>query len=425
MNNLRYTNPLSREVWLICALATLHSCGAAKVVVNEPTSFEIVSSHLESGDPKVLLGDLAEYPEHTDLIENQLYHGIVYHNFTYNQIKELAELAQEDFRASVYFDSLLVAREEGTLKYLQPKSINEVGAFYRANGQTMDFLRDNLKEAYFDNIAGLDYYGLKTLHSAFLDTDLDSIVLPTYLDTRKRLLAAILSELEPYFMEEEESLDNIDTAIRSELEDYIEEGVVSVAAGLSEKLDRGILKRVFKRRDIDNYSITEYTERLVGQYIDGRYISDYIIQGFSDYVTTSTEIRGESLSNYLDNAKTCQAYYIPEIRNANNSFLLTADKSQASRIQSLKTFNDATAVTSVTLAFTPVGWVSLAVDALDFYNGFTEESKVQTMLDRLTESLYASISDSIDAYMKELYSNINHAREESKDFIIKQLNENF
>ncbi len=402
-------------------------CGTLQKVeaVVSPTHEQIVSDHLTLRDPAALLDDLEKYPEFKDRIESTLYGRIDYQKYDYRQLKEFSLIAQEDFSASVFFDSLLVDRQEAVLSSLaEEEDLDAIGAFYRENSGQYDFLRDALKEAYFVGVDSLEYFGLKSLHTAFLNTDLDKLVYPRYSSVRGEIVKGIMEELNPYFAAEKEYLESVDDTIRQDLETYIENGVISVIADLSEKLDRGLFKRTFKRVDMDNYSITEYAERLVAKYIDNDFITRLICDSLDDYIQASTITRYDYLNNYCQDASDNTNYYING-EMGSKSVEIVVDNSKARDIQDLKTFNDATTVTSLALMFTPVGWVGILVDALDFYNGFTESSKINTMLDQLSESLYVSYTEQVNNYLSKLYTRVDKARKDSQDYIIRYFYEVF
>ena len=390
-----------------------------------PTPEQIVSEHLSLRDPIDLLDDLEKYPEFKDRIENTLYRRINYDDYDYKELKEFSLLAQDDFDASVFFDSLLVDRQESVLSMLaEEDDVVQVGIFYRNNYQQYDFLHDALKDAYFGDVDKLEYYGLRSLHMAFINTDLDKLVYPRYSRVRNEIVTGIMDELNPYFIAEKELLDGIDEEIRSNLETYIENGVVSVVSELSEKVDRGFFKRTFRRKDMDNYSVTEYAKKLVDEYLDQEYISDVINTGMTSFIQASTLTRMDYLKNYCDDASDNGHYYI-SAEYGSDSIDLIADKSKAKDIQDLKAFNNATTIASFAMMFTPAGWAGLLVDALDFYNGLTESSKVQTMMDQLSEALYVSCTEQVDKYLSDLYTDIDKAREESRKYITRYFNEIF
>lgn len=415
-----------RHLLLLFSGILVVGCGTARKAESTvlPTSEDIVSEHLTLKDPITLLDDLEKYPEFKEGIERVLYDRIDYDNYDFKELQGISRVAQDDFTAAVFFDSLLVVRQEKVLSMLSEEDLEKVGAFYKNNSSQYDFLHDALKEAYFADIDNLDYYGLKSLHMAFKDTDLDKLVYPRYSSVRNDLVKGIMDELNPFFDTEEEILDAIDEAIRTDLQEYIENGVVGVVSDLSEKVDRGIFKRTFKRQDMDNYSVTEYAKKLVAKYIDEEYISDLIYTRVGGFIQASTDARFEYLSNYCDDAAENGLYYIGGDVGT-DSMDLMVENSKAQEIQNLKAFNDATTVTSLALIFTPVGWVGVLVDALDFYNGMTESSKINTMMDQMSESLYVGYSDQVDKYLTGLYNQVNKAREDSKNYITRYFYEVF
>lgn len=408
----------------LALLMLVASCGASRKVADQPpTPFDIIASHLASPSPDQLLADMASYPEYAYLIEPSLYH-ISYDDYAYKDIQRFSKAADDDFRASVFFDSLLVSRQEKVLTLLsETDELDRVGEYYRENGNDMDFLRPILKESYFSEVDSLDYSSLKSLFFAFKDTDLERLVRPRYQEARGDLLAAIMDELNPYFETEKELLADIDASLREDFEDYIEQGVIKVAEDLSERAERGLFKRFFKRKEIDDYSISEYAEMLIAENLRKEYFREQIDLRITDYIQQTTMVRWEYLRHYRDDAYDCPDYYIAGELGDDIDFEMAADGSEATRIQNFKLFHEATTVVSTALIFVPAGWVGLLIDGVDLYNGFTEDSKVGKMMDNLTSSLYTTVTSSVDEYLKDLIYKVDYAREESKQYIIRRLYE--
>lgn len=408
-------------------LILVASCGTPRKATDiAPTPLDIIRIHLDNPSPDQLLSDLVSYPEYAYLIEPSLYQHVSYNNYAYKDIQRFSKAAGDDFRASIFFDSLMVSRQETILTMLSEiDDLDKIGDYYRENGSDMDFLRQALKESYFSEVDSLDYSSLKALFFSFKDTDLETLVRPRYLEVRSELLAEIMDELRSYFETEKELLADIDALLREDFEDYIEQGVIKVAEDLSERAERGLLKRFFKRKEIDNYSISEYAEMLIAENLNKEYFREQIDLRITDYIQQTTIVRWEYLRHYRDDAHECPHYYIAGELGNNINFEMNVDGSEATRIQNLKLFHEATSVVSTALIFVPIGWVGLLIDGMDFYNGFTEGSKVDKMMDNLTSSLYTTVASSVDEYLKNLIYKVDYAREESKQYIIQRFYEDF
>ena len=415
--------------WIAVLAIISSSCGVSRKAVNiQPTSYDIVQGHLRVGDPAVLLEDLDTYPEYRDEIESKLFKWIDYRPFSYGQLKRLSELSEDDYSASVFYDSLLVDRQERIYEMLSDMSIDDVGKYYNENFADQDFLRNLMLETYFQDTENQDYYTLKAIYSAFRETNLASYITPVYSARRKELLEIILSDFKDLFNAEKELLSNIERGIREQLEAYIQEGVVNITSEFSERVDRGLLKRTLKRKDIDNFSIQEYAAKLITENLNQEYITEKISLPLYDFLTGSMTLRAELLSDYQEDADVCDKYYIPMDILSEFGLNMSVSNDKASQIQTIKKTNEVVSVASIALSFSPVGWlawVGRAFDVVDLYNGFTEDSKIKTMMESFSSSLYTDVEKSVGQYLDSLFSEVSNKRKETELYIIKRINEDF
>ena len=418
--------PLFSFFNLLVVCLGIVSCGTARKVVSvEPSKVNVVRSHLAVSDPMVLLNDLIQYPEYAETIEPYLYERS-YRPFTYADLERFSQSAKNDVRASMFFDSLLVDRQASILASLaEEKDVVRVADFYKKNSREMPFLKSVLKDTYFSQVETMDYTGLKSLYFAFRGTDLEELVSPRYSAVRSDLLSRIMLELNPFFDKEQALLNRIDADLRKDCERYIEKGVRTVAVNLSERVDRSLFKRVFKRIDIDNYSVEEYADKLVAENIDQKYIRGLVEARLSSYIQSSTKMRMEYLKNYLDDASSCPDYYMAGGLGSGTGFNMVADASDARRIGNAKFFSEATSVVSTILDFTPVGWIGHVISGVSLYNDLTEGSKTAAMMDQLASSLYKTVATSVNDYLNSQISRVDEARETSRQNIIKMFNEDF
>lgn len=411
--------------WLLCISLLLYSCSTTSKLSPLETPEQVISQHAQMKDPFILWNDIDKYPAQKDMIETLLFHSLDYDDISYAGLKRLSDLAKDDFNASVFFDSLLIDRQTETLERLSNLSVQGVGEFYRKNVKEHDYLRDELKDLYCENLNDYDYLSLKDLHNAFAETDLSDIIDQAYLPLRSSLLNDILDDFEIYFEAENELLSEVEFNLRETLDKYASEGVKTVISELSERVDRSLFKKVFKREDMDQYSISDYASMLTEKHLDSEPIEKYVAKEINEYISTTYEQRKEFISHYFDDADTCRLYYLsPELLNE-AALNISADNDKFSDIQRLKTINGLISTASLALTFTPAAAYTLPLDLLDLYNGVKEDSKISIMMDEATQILYSDYTNAIDNYINEIIYKINQSNKVSKYYIIKRFNEDF
>lgn len=413
-----------RSFFILLSICTC-SCSTTSKLPPVETAEQIIGQHAQMKDPFILWEDIERFPANRDIIQTLLFRSLDYDNISYGGLKRLSMLAKDDFNASVFFDSLLIDRQTETLERLSNLSVKGVGEFYRKNGKEHDYLRDELKDLYLENLNEYDYLALKDLHNAFVETDLSETIDQAYFPLRSTMLKAIFDDFELYFEAEDLLLTDVEYNIRETLDGYASDGVKKVIADLSEKVDRGLFKKVFKREDMDQYTISEYASMLISKYLDPEPISDFVAKEISEYISTIYEQREEYISHYFDDADTCSLYYISPELIKEGTLSINDDNENFSDIQRLKTINGLISAASVALSFTPAAAYTIPLDLLDLYNGIKEESKISIMMKDATKSLYASYTDAIDNYINEIISAISQSNKVSRYYIIQKFNEDF
>ena len=415
--------PFLSLLWL-CSV--LFSCGTSrKVVTVEPSNMDVVRSHLQSPNPAVLLNDLKSFPEYAMTIEPCLY-GISYQQFGYPDLERFAQQAKSDVRASLFFDSLLVDRQASTLAYLsQQVDLEKVADYYRKNGKEMPFLKPAMKASYFSSVESMDYTGLKSLYFAFRGTDLEPLVFPRYSSVRKDLLSKIMQELNPYFAKEQTMLKEIDAGLRKDCQKYIEDGVRTVMVNMSEKVDRGFWDKMSEWKAMDSYSIEQYADKLIAENISGEYIRGLVEERLSNYVQSTTRMRFEYLMNYRPDVSQCQDYFMAGRMGLNTDFSMVADASGAERISNAKFVSGALSVASTVLGFFSGHWFVKLLNGASFLDDLTGQSRMEAQISQMSNELYTTVARSVDDYLNSQIKWADDAREASKQYIIKTLNEDF
>ena len=412
---------------LVFTFMVTASCGTQSrvPVVSTPSHYSIVSDHIQNAGPLVLLEDLDRYPELSDYIEQSLLVDGKYTSFTYGQIKQLAEKSQNNVSASVFFDSLLIDRQEKTIEYLSNCTLKEIGQYYRENIEEHDYLKEIIKDSFFTDVDNADYLTLKKLNEEFENSDLSNSITPIYKEVRATMLSSIMTDLDGLFTTEEEVLSGMEADLRFLLEQYIEDGVAIIIPELSEKIDRNLFKKIFKRKEMDNFSLPKYTEKLISEHLNQEYIYERVSKSVIDFIAVSTKYRKDYLSTYMDDWLSCQFYYISPTLMDDYELYMDIDRNTIQRIHATRVINSVISVSSLVATFTPLAPAGIALDALDMYNGVTEDGKVSTMMETVSNSLYSDSISSVDSYIKQVFGDLRHEWLATKDFIIKRFYEDF
>lgn len=398
------------------------SCGVSKKLPTGPSPLETIQTHYQDKNWRALLNDINEFPEYRDDIRAKLIKGLDYSNFSYSTLKLITELSSSDFEASAYFDSLLFARETVVLENLSKMDIADAAAYYRNDSRDHEFLHQAILETYLAGIDSLDYTTVKNIYTAFLDSDLAPAITPAYNSIRNSILAEVNAGLDAYFSQEEDILSDVEYGIRAKLDPYVEKGVQNVVIGMSEKLDRGLFKKVFHREEQDRYSAYGYYSKLVSENFDSDYISKTVLSKVSDYIVSSTSLRKEYIQDYMPDYESCDFYYIPSSTVDSLSFYLQISSSDASDIQTVKTTGAIISIASVALMFTPAGWIGAAVDAADLVNGVTEDSRISRMIDSMASNIYSDTASCINQYLSNVFGIIRQRRESSQNYLRNRIN---
>ncbi len=415
---------LKKLLTLLSVCIILISCAASKKGATIST-IDLVNSHILNKDGVSLIADMGSYPEYKQIIEETLYNGIDYSTYSYRSLKHMSAASVNDLKASIFFDSLLICRQAEAIDMLSGLSIQQVGDFYRKHHAEHDYLKDVLTETYLSALDTIDYRSLKTLYKSFLGTNLESAIAPSYKEARESAMRDIRSLLTEYYQQEQSLLDMVEYNTRQEIQEHIETQIVDIVSLLSEKLDRGIFKKIFKRQDMDNYSFLNYSTKLIGERLNQQEINQKIETNVRDFISASNKMRGQYISNYLDEAYSDPAFYISPNVLKQDSIAMQISTTDAAAIQDIRNTGTAVSIASVALAFTPYGWVAIAADIADLYLGFTESSRVEPMLDSLSSSIYTGTTEAVNEHLNTLFARIKRERNDSESYFWRKLNEDF
>ncbi len=396
------------------------SCGMGrKVTITEE---EIIFGNYKDGDVKSLINNLAEYPFYRNLVEDYLFTRTDYSKVSYSMLKEYMELSANDYKSYEFFDSLRIEREEEVLASLTDLSISEVGDFYRNNAVEHSYLHDEIRNSYFSDIDSLDYTSLKLLYNSFDDTDLQNIVSPRYHSLRDSLLAEITPVMNVYFDQEKQMLDDIEYSLLAYSDDFFQGGVNVVITSLMEKNNRGIMKKIFRRERMDEYSFEEYALKLINDNLNPAAIVEAVNNNMDEYLSSISRYRSEICDKYLPD----------DISDVNSPIRYDATYSwelgqqDINRITDVKSTATALTVGSIALAFVPgAAPLALLADVADFAYGMSQDDKIRFAMEDLTATLYNDSMKCATDYLTEIMTQIRNQRDETETKILEAIYENF
>lgn len=410
-----------RLISLFISFSILPSCGISKKVDIDP--YRLIQEDYNNGNIVALIQDLSIYPFHRDHIESLLFNHI-YDYTSYNDLKEFYNMSKSDFRVCEFFDSLLIDRQILTLDSLSYLSLDQIGDFYYRKSKEHDYLKQNLGEIYFSNIDTLEYINLRALNKAFGSTDLKDLYYDRYTSLRDSLLEESMEVLDKYLKVEGQLIDDIEATLRKECRLYIEDGVTQIIESLMTKNNRGILKKIFKRETIDNYSFEEYAEILINQNLSPNTVQKIVISKLSQLVSVSADYRQELYETYFLDIKFDDLFINSDFRD--KKCIWSIGRQDVDDISSIQFTGKALTVGSIALGFIPgIGALAIAADIADFAYGMTQDKQVDNAMLQLTQTLLDDSVKSVDIYLDEVFRAIRNSKTYSDDYAKLRLYEEF
>ena len=382
----------------------------------------MILANYRSNDIASMILDLEKYPLSRNLTESLLYTKD-YSSTPYSELKEYAILSDFDFKASAFFDSLKFERQEKVIDSLSNLNLQQIGNFYRQNYSEHDYLRAALMPL-FANVNFLDYTSLKSLNRAFMSTNLQGCVSPRYNAVRDSLLYEINQSVDEYFAVEYSMLEDIELAVRSVCEDYIENGVVKIVSSLAEKNDRGFLKRIFKRINIDSYSFEEYADILIKDNLDPLYIKEVTRERLTEWIDNSSRYREEMLRSYFGHSSDTSPLQRQQVIDI--PFVWTIGRHDINTITDIKITGTVLTVGSLALGFIPgIGALAVAADVADFAYGMSQDNKISNAMNQLSRTLYEDSTDSVGKYLDSVFNTVKSEIDNSKIATKRKFHEEF
>jgi hypothetical protein len=377
----------------------------------------------EEGNIDALI-DILNHPISSGLAEQYIY-DYDYSYSSYKDIKRYAAKVKSHVDASIFFDSLLVSRQAATLDSLSKMSLVEIGDFYRTNGEEHDYLKNILEATYLSDIPSLDYNSRKTLFTIFKETDLAPKIEQAYLELRDSLLTEITATLTAYFDSEKDIMNKIEEAVRFESQKYVEDGVIKIITAINTKNERGAFKKIFKREDIDNYSYTEFIDKIIHETYDASYIEKLVKDRIIEFVTASNELRSTLFNQYFsDNEYSNLNISLNPIRN---SLYWYIGGDEFNEIQKVKNVGTILSVGSLALGLIPgVGTgVAAVADIADISYGMSKDNRINHAMENIGSRIYQDSSNSIDYFLTKVFDELKESQQRSEDLFIRIFNEEF
>ena len=397
------------------------SCNSNRNVVIDEKS-QIFINYASKNIPE-LIKDLSRYPFQRSYIESLLFEQTNYNDFTYATLKECASTAKDDYKASAYFDSLLIDKQEETLNYLSKLSLKDVAIFYKRENKEHDYLSSELEKAYFANIDSLDYLTLKELHNSFKDTNLGYIVIDKYTAMRDSLLTEFKSALDVYFNIENKLIKDFKDALLIECDAYVVNGTKQIMTSLTAKNERGLLDEIIDNKSIDKYSFEEYANILINQHLN-----------FSNIEKMIQEKTNILICQLNQNRNNIYALEFIELNtyalDAQNSMQLDRlkhqiDHKEIDAISGIKSTGNAIALGSLALGLVSGGALALVADIVDLTYGLTENDRMNQQMEQLTATLYNDSMNNVTTYLNNLQKVLSDNSNFVKQYINTNLYEKF
>lgn len=411
------------KTWIVLSVSLfiLMSCGASRTIMT--TEEATIGKDYANNDVLALIEDLQRYPMSRNLTEQILFSELNYENCTYSDLKSFSKAADFDYKAFAFFDSLKFDRQEKVLSSLIDQPIQAIGDYYRRNADEHEYLQASLMPL-FSGIDTLDYELLKRLNSAFDSTDLQFLVKPHYYQVRDSLLSEIYLAVEGYFNAEQSLADQVEIAIRSQCENYIEQGVTTIISSLKEKEDRGFFKRVFQRQEMDNLSFEEYADTLIKQNLDFGRITNIVNERLFNWINSSNEYRQELIETYFDNiSESCS-----QLRDSlETPKVFDIRRHDIEKIESIKFTGSLLSWGSFALGFVPgIGWFApLVADVADFGFSLKQDGMINESMMNLTTTLYEDCVAAADKYVSAVFGNLKSDICRTREIIMRKLDEEF
>ncbi len=410
-----------RILYFLLSCMYVSSCNSNRNVVIDEKS-QIFINYASKNIPE-LIKDLSRYPFQRSYIESLLFEQTNYNDFTYATLKECASTAKDDYKASAYFDSLLIDKQEETLNYLSKLSLKDVAIFYKRENKEHDYLSSELEKAYFANIDSLDYLTLKELHNSFKDTNLGYIVIDKYTAMRDSLLTEFKSALDVYFNIENKLIKDFKDALLIECDAYVVNGTKQIMTSLTAKNERGLLDEIIDNKSIDKYSFEEYANILINQHLN-----------FSNIEKMIQEKTNILICQLNQNRNNIYALEFIELNtyalDAQNSMQLDRlkhqiDHKEIDAISGIKSTGNAIALGSLALGLVSGGALALVADIVDLTYGLTENDRINQQMEQLTATLYNDSMNNVTTYLNNLQKVLSDNSNFVKQYINTNLYEKF
>ena len=353
-----------------------------------------------------------------------------YSNVSYGKIKMYSQTARYNAYIEDFFNTILEERKAQTLEQLSKMSWVQIADFYNANSHEHDYLKGVLRNVYFSNLDSLDYQSIKALYHAFRTTDFSAEIEVSYLKLRNSLLADIMASFDPCFKSEKELLQQIEDVVRYEVQQYLDSGLHTIVHHLNIKNDRGMIKKIFKREAMDNYSFKKYANETINEVYNYSYVERLIKERIAEYLSSSKEIRSILFNQYFNDVLYDNIYMSNDILQ--NHLVWEIGRQDVNKIQSIKNIGTALTVGSIALGVAAgiasggtLSAVAFVADGADFAYGWGQDDKIHKAIEELANTIYQDSSICLKYYIDDIFSQLYNSQEITANNIKKIFYEEF
>ena len=219
-------------------------------------------------------------------------------------------------------------------------------------------------------------------------------------------------------------LTQIEEVVRYESQKYVDAGIEKIISAANEKNDRGLLKKIFQRESMDNYSFKEYVNGVINKTYDYTHIEKLTKDRLSEYITSSNQLRAMMFNQYFPDDKNRNIYFPDSVLK--NQLVWVIGRDDVSEIQSIKNKGTALTVGSIALGLVPgIGAIAIAADVADLAYGLTQDGQINQALTQMADTIYSDSSRCIDDYLTGIFKSLTESQKETENNIIKIFNDEF
>jgi hypothetical protein len=239
-----------------------------------------------------------------------------------------------------------------------------------------------------------------------------------------------MASFDPCFKSEKELLQQIEDVVRYEVQQYLDSGLHTIVHHLNIKNDRGMIKKIFKREAMDNYSFKKYANETINKVYNYSYVERLIKERIAEYLSSSKEIRSILFNQYFNDVLYDNIYMSNDILQ--NHLVWEIGRQDVNKIQSIKNIGTALTVGSIALGVAAgiasggtLSAVAFVADGADFAYGWGQDDKIHKAIEELANTIYQDSSICLKYYIDDIFSQLYNSQEITANNIKKIFYEEF